>query len=72
MLAALEAGAVDFLQKPTALATDRLLDVADELVAKVKAAARRADVAGRRRGAGPEAGRVDRARPDACTSRHRC
>jgi two-component system chemotaxis response regulator CheB len=35
----IEAGAVDFLQKPTALATDRLLDVADELVAKVKAAA---------------------------------
>ena len=39
VLAALEAGAVDFLQKPTSLATDRLLDVADELVAKVKAAA---------------------------------
>lgn len=39
VLAALEAGAVDFLQKPTALATDRLLDVADELIAKVKAAA---------------------------------
>ena len=38
-LAALEAGAIDFLQKPTALASDRLLDVADELVAKVKAAA---------------------------------
>jgi two-component system chemotaxis response regulator CheB len=39
VLAALEAGAVDFLQKPTALANDRLLEVADELVAKVKAAA---------------------------------
>ena len=39
VLAALEAGGVDFLQKPTALATDRLLEVADELVAKVKAAA---------------------------------
>ena len=39
VLAALEAGAVDFLRKPTALATDRLLEVADELVAKVKAAA---------------------------------
>ena len=38
VLAALEAGAVDFLQKPTALATDRILEVADELVAKVKAA----------------------------------
>lgn len=39
VLAALDAGAVDFLQKPTALATDKLLDVADELIAKVKAAA---------------------------------
>ena len=49
VLAALDAGAVDFVQKPTALATERLLDIADELVEKVKAAARapRAD-AGRR------------------------
>ena len=39
VLSALEAGAVEVLQKPTALATDRLLDVADELVAKVKTAA---------------------------------
>jgi two-component system chemotaxis response regulator CheB len=39
VLAALDAGAIDFLQKPTALASDRLLDVADELVDKVKAAA---------------------------------
>ena len=39
VLAALDAGAVDFIQKPTALASDRLLDVADELVEKVKAAA---------------------------------
>lgn len=39
VLAALDAGAVDFLQKPTALANDRLLDVAGDLVAKVKAAA---------------------------------
>ena len=39
VLDALEAGAVDFLQKPTALANDRLLEVADDLVAKVKAAA---------------------------------
>ena len=36
---ALEAGAVDFVQKPSALATDRILEMADELVAKVKAAA---------------------------------
>ena len=40
VLAALDAGAVDFVQKPTALATDRLLEIADELVEKVKAAAR--------------------------------
>ena len=39
VLAALDAGAVDFVQKPTALATERLLEIADELVAKVKAAA---------------------------------
>jgi two-component system chemotaxis response regulator CheB len=38
-LEALEAGAVDFVQKPTALATDRVFDMADELIAKVKAAA---------------------------------
>ena len=49
VLAALDAGAIDFVQKPTALATDKLLDIADELVEKVKAAAqaplRRASVA---------------------------
>jgi two-component system chemotaxis response regulator CheB len=39
VLAALDAGAVDFVQKPTALATERLMDMADELVEKVKAAA---------------------------------
>ncbi|HET9454901.1 MAG TPA: chemotaxis-specific protein-glutamate methyltransferase CheB [Gemmatimonadaceae bacterium] len=38
-LEALEAGAVDFVQKPTALATDRIFEIGDELVAKVKAAA---------------------------------
>lgn len=36
---ALEAGAIDFVQKPTALATDRVYEIADELVAKVIAAA---------------------------------
>lgn len=41
VLAALDAGAVDFVQKPTALATDKLLDIGDELVEKVKAAALR-------------------------------
>jgi two-component system, chemotaxis family, protein-glutamate methylesterase/glutaminase len=38
-LEALEAGAVDFVQKPTALATDRVYEIAEELVAKVLAAA---------------------------------
>jgi two-component system, chemotaxis family, protein-glutamate methylesterase/glutaminase len=38
-LAALEAGAVDFVRKPTALATDDLLHIRDELIEKVKAAA---------------------------------
>lgn len=37
-LDALEAGAVEFVQKPTALATDKLLDIGDEIVAKVKTA----------------------------------
>ncbi|HXU60812.1 MAG TPA: chemotaxis-specific protein-glutamate methyltransferase CheB [Polyangia bacterium] len=36
---ALRLGAVDLVHKPTALATDRLYDLADELVAKVLAAA---------------------------------
>ena len=39
VLSALDAGAIDFLQKPTTLASDRLLEVADELIEKVKAAA---------------------------------
>ena len=38
-LEALEAGAVDFVQKPTALATDRIFEIGEELIAKVKAAA---------------------------------
>lgn len=38
-LAAMDAGAVEFVQKPTALATERVYDVAEELIAKVKAAA---------------------------------
>lgn len=39
VLAALDAGAFDFIQKPTALATDKILEMADELVGKVIAAA---------------------------------
>jgi two-component system chemotaxis response regulator CheB len=39
LLGALEAGAVDFVQKPTALANDRMFDMATELVVKVKAVA---------------------------------
>ena len=37
-LAALEVGAVDFVQKPTALASEKILEVSDELIAKVKTA----------------------------------
>ena len=40
VLAALDAGAIDFVQKPTALATEKLMDMSDDLVEKVKAAAR--------------------------------
>jgi len=39
VLSALDAGAVDFVQKPTALATEKIYDMGDDLVAKVKAAA---------------------------------
>ena len=38
-LTALDAGAVDFVQKPTALATEKIFEVGDELIEKVKAAA---------------------------------
>ncbi len=39
VLEALQAGAVDFMQKPTALATDDLLGMREELIQKVKDAA---------------------------------
>src|SRR6185295_10265153 len=39
VLSALDAGAVDFIQKPTALASDRLLEMSDDLIAKVRTAA---------------------------------
>jgi two-component system chemotaxis response regulator CheB len=38
-LAALEAGAVDFVQKPTALATEKIFEVRSELIEKIKIAA---------------------------------
>ncbi|HEU4595775.1 MAG TPA: chemotaxis response regulator protein-glutamate methylesterase [Pyrinomonadaceae bacterium] len=38
-LTALDAGAVDFVQKPTALATEKIFEVSDELIEKVKTAA---------------------------------
>ena len=38
-LTALDAGAVDFIQKPTALATEKILTIGDELIEKVKIAA---------------------------------
>jgi two-component system, chemotaxis family, protein-glutamate methylesterase/glutaminase len=40
VLEALNAGAVDLVQKPTALATEQLLGIREQLVEKVKAAAR--------------------------------
>jgi two-component system, chemotaxis family, protein-glutamate methylesterase/glutaminase len=39
VLAALDAGAVDFVQKPTALATEKIYEIGEELVEKVKMAA---------------------------------
>lgn len=38
-LAALDAGAVDFVQKPTALATEKIFEVRTELIEKIKMAA---------------------------------
>ena len=37
-LSALESGAVDFVQKPTALATEKIFEVSNQLIDKVKAA----------------------------------
>jgi two-component system chemotaxis response regulator CheB len=37
-LTALDAGAIDFVQKPTALATEKIFEVSSELIDKVKAA----------------------------------
>lgn len=39
VLSALDAGAIDFVQKPTALATEKILEISDDLIEKVKAAA---------------------------------
>lgn len=39
VLEALDLGAIDFVQKPTSLATDKIFEISDELIAKVKAAA---------------------------------
>jgi two-component system chemotaxis response regulator CheB len=36
-LAGLDAGAIEFLQKPTALATEKIFEMSDELIEKVKA-----------------------------------
>jgi len=38
-LSALDAGAVDIVQKPTALASEKVFDIADELISAIKAAA---------------------------------
>lgn len=40
VLEALDAGAVDFVQKPTALATEKVFEIGDELIAKIKAVAK--------------------------------
>jgi two-component system chemotaxis response regulator CheB len=39
VLDALDSGAIDFVQKPSALATEKVLEMSDDLIAKVKAAA---------------------------------
>jgi two-component system chemotaxis response regulator CheB len=39
VLSGLDAGAIDFVQKPTALATEKVYDLGDELIAKIVAAA---------------------------------
>jgi two-component system chemotaxis response regulator CheB len=39
ILQALEAGAIDVVQKPTALPNDRIFEIADDLIGKVKVAA---------------------------------
>jgi two-component system, chemotaxis family, protein-glutamate methylesterase/glutaminase len=39
VLGALEAGAIDMVQKPTALASERVFEISDDLIAKVKSAA---------------------------------
>ena len=39
VLEALNAGAVDFVQKPSALATEKIFEISDELISKVKALA---------------------------------
>ena len=44
VLSGLDAGAIDFVQKPTALATEKVFDVAEELIAKVTAPPRRIGV----------------------------
>src|SRR5687767_11615897 len=65
VLAALDAGAIDFVQKPTALATERLMDMAEELVEKVKAAGRAPRRAVAARALTPPAAPVLRRRGDA-------
>jgi two-component system chemotaxis response regulator CheB len=44
-LNALDAGAIDFVQKPTALATEKVFEIADELIRKVMCAAQSRTVA---------------------------
>jgi two-component system, chemotaxis family, protein-glutamate methylesterase/glutaminase len=64
-IAAFDAGAVEFVQKPTALATDRVFEIADELVGKVTAASqvRMSQLARTRDGAPVVVKPVKRAKP---------
>jgi len=62
-LQALDEGAIDFIQKPTALATDKVYEISDELIEKVRMAAEagpRAQALRMRLPPAPEAATVER------------
>src|SRR5262245_3857187 len=61
VLDALDAGAIDFIQKPSALATEKIFEMSDELIEKVKVAgsikfSRLHSVVGEREAGAPQAG----------------
>jgi two-component system chemotaxis response regulator CheB len=59
ILAAFDAGAIGFVQKPTALATEKVFEIADELIAMVKVASE-VPIARLKRPAAPEGGGAPR------------